>query len=132
MLFSFFSSEIFCFLKAKGSKQINAIKYRSPAKVSGGISANPHLIIINEVDHKIVTSTASDTVFKLDTEKFFIKRLIIPISIWTIVISLTLKGGNQIDEFNSSSPQKQKIVYQQRSPGIPNDFDKLLFLCSFH
>jgi hypothetical protein len=41
-----------------GRKNKKARKYRNPAKVMGGISANPHFIIMKEVDHKNVTSNA--------------------------------------------------------------------------
>ena len=56
----------------KGNKQTNAIKYLNPAKVRGGISINPHLIIINEVDHKNVTNKASRMAFKFGEKKLFI------------------------------------------------------------
>ena len=49
---------VFSFLKAKGSRQINASVYRNPAKVKGGISASPHLINMKEVDQRKVTNKA--------------------------------------------------------------------------
>lgn len=49
---------IYFFLKIKGIKKIKAPKYRRPAKVTGGISNKPHLIIIKEVDQRNVTSKA--------------------------------------------------------------------------
>jgi len=53
-----FISAILFLLNAKGSKHRKARKYLKPAYVNGGISFNPHLIIIKEVDHKNVTSRA--------------------------------------------------------------------------
>lgn len=38
---------------------MKAIKYRKPAKVRGGISLSPSLIITNDVDQRKVTSSAS-------------------------------------------------------------------------
>ena len=58
--------EEFFFVKAKGKRQINAIVYRSPAKVNGGISASPIFIITNDVDQRKVTSSASRIAFKCD------------------------------------------------------------------
>ena len=46
------------YIKVSGIKQIVAMKYRNPAKVNGGISASPHLIITKEVDQRKVTSRA--------------------------------------------------------------------------
>ena len=42
-----------------GANAMNAIKYLNPAKVSGGISLSPSLIITNDVDQRKVTSRAS-------------------------------------------------------------------------
>ena len=42
----------------KGKKHKNAKEYLNPANVIGGISINPHFIIIKEVDHKNVTNNA--------------------------------------------------------------------------
>ena len=42
----------------KGRKHKKARKYLNPAKVIGGISTNPNLIITNEVDQRNVTSKA--------------------------------------------------------------------------
>ena len=73
------------------------MKYLRPAKVSGGISANPHLIIIKEVDHKNVTSIASNTAFKFDDEKVFIKiDLAIKIRCATIPFRPMTKSGEGI------------------------------------
>jgi hypothetical protein len=41
-----------------GVKIIKAKKYRYPANVIGEISASPHFIMINEVDHRKVTRSA--------------------------------------------------------------------------
>jgi len=61
-------------VKANGSRQINAMKYRSPAKVSGGISVKPHLIITKDVDHRKVTSSASKIADSLDAFNKFINE----------------------------------------------------------
>lgn len=45
--------------KTNGRREIKAIKYLNPAKVRGGISFRPSLIITNDVDHKKVTRRAS-------------------------------------------------------------------------
>ena len=44
---------------------MNAIVYRNPAKVSGGISASPNLIITNDVDQRKVTRSASKNCFQV-------------------------------------------------------------------
>lgn len=56
-----------------GRRIINAIKYLNPAKVKGGISLRPSLIITNDVDHKNVTSSARKIADVLDIclEKIF-------------------------------------------------------------
>ena len=54
----FFISATRSFLNANGRRQINASAYRKPAKVSGGISFKPILIITKEVDQRNVTSRA--------------------------------------------------------------------------
>ena len=45
---------------------MNAIVYRNPAKVSGGISASPNLIITNDVDQRKVTRSASKIAFRCE------------------------------------------------------------------
>jgi len=56
--------------------QIKAMKYRSPAKVIGGISDKPHLIITNDVDHRKVTSSASKIADSLEAINKFIIKII--------------------------------------------------------
>ena len=55
---------MFLFVNTIGRRHKKAIVYLNPAKVSGGISARPILIITKEVDHRKVTSNASRTDFK--------------------------------------------------------------------
>jgi len=55
---------LFFLLNAKGSKHKKARLYLSPAYVNGGISANPHFIKMNEVDHRKVTSSARKIAFR--------------------------------------------------------------------
>ena len=60
MLLRDFNSALFFFVNARGSKQRKARPYLKPAKVSGGISARPHLISMKDVDQRNVTSKASN------------------------------------------------------------------------
>lgn len=68
-----FISSIFSLWKINGRRIINAIKYLNPAKVKGGISLRPSLIITNDVDHKNVTNRARKIAEVLDNglEKIF-------------------------------------------------------------
>jgi hypothetical protein len=53
-------------VNVKGSRQIKATVYRSPAKVNGGISASPIFIITKEVDQRKVTRTARRIALKCE------------------------------------------------------------------
>jgi hypothetical protein len=53
-------------VNTKGRRQINAIEYMSPIKVSGGISASPIFIITNKVDQRKVMRSASKMAFKCE------------------------------------------------------------------
>jgi len=65
-LFKILNYRFIFFVNTKGRRQINAIEYMSPIKVSGGISASPIFIITNKVDQRKVMRSASKMAFKCE------------------------------------------------------------------